>query len=66
MKDTKIHIPARKREKINDTDRAVVRVSVEAYNCLVDVHNESTLSLSQIASLLITKGMDRIVYDKED
>lgn len=64
MKDEKIHIPGRKRNRTNSSE--VIRISAEAYNCLVDVYNESTLSMSQIASLLITESMSRIVYDKED
>ena len=66
MKDGKIHIPARKKQRLNDSERAVVRVSAEAYNCLVEIYNESTLSMSQVASKLIIESMDRVVYDKED
>lgn len=51
MADGKIHIPARKKQRTEE--QAVVRLSPEAYNVLVDIYNESTLSLSQIASLLI-------------
>ena len=66
MKDGKIHIPARKKERLDASNKAVVRVSVEAYNCLVDIYNESTLSMSQVASKIILESMDRIVFDKED
>ena len=37
----------------------------ESYNTLVEIYNESTLSLKQIASLLIVKAAERVVYDKE-
>ena len=63
MADGKIHIPARKQERTEE--QAVVRLSPEAYNVLVDIYNESTLSLSQIASLLIVEAADRVVFDKE-
>lgn len=63
MTDGKIHIPARKKQRTEE--RAVVRLSPEAYNVLVDIYNESTLSLSQIASLLIVEAADRVVFDKE-
>jgi len=43
-----------------------VKLTPEAYNALVDIYNESTLSLKQIASLLIVKSVDRVVFDKED
>ena len=59
----KIHIPARKRTET--TESTVVRLSAEAYNKLIEIYNESTLSLSQIASLLIVEGADRVVYDKD-
>lgn len=64
MSDGKIHIPGRKRSKTSSSE--VIRISPTAYNCLVEIYNESTLSMSQIASLLITKSIDRIVYDKEE
>ena len=44
----------------------VVKLTPEAYNVLVDIYNESCLSMKQIASLLIVQSADRIVYDKED
>ena len=46
-------------------DQMVVKVTPEAYNALVDIYNESTLSLKQIASLLIVKAAEQVVYDKE-
>lgn len=63
MSDGKIHIPAR-RKQLADT-QMVVKVTPEAYNALVDIYNESTLSLKQIASLLIVKAAEQVVYDKE-
>lgn len=63
MNDRKIHIPARRKEPAKG--RQVIRVSEEAYNALVDIYNESTLSMSQIASMIILESLDRIVFDKE-
>lgn len=63
MNDGKIHIPARRKEPVKG--RQVIRVSEEAYNALVDIYNESTLSMSQIASMIILESLDRIVFDKE-
>lgn len=63
MADEKIHIPARKKQRTEE--QAVVRLSPEAYNVLVDIYNESTLSLSQIASLLIVEAAGQVVFDKE-
>lgn len=60
----KIHIPARKKEIVNG--QQVIRVSADAYNALVEIYNESSLSMSAIASLIILQSVDRIVYDKEE
>lgn len=61
--DNKIHIPARKKEPADN--QMTIKVSTEAYNTLVEIYNESTLSIKQIASLLIMEGSKRVVYDKE-
>ena len=61
--DNKIHIPARKKEPADN--QMTIKVSAEAYNTLVEIYNESTLSIKQIASLLIMEGWKRVVYDKE-
>lgn len=64
MADGLRHIPARKKQPVEE--QTVVKLTPEAYNALVDIYNESTLSLKQIASLLIVKSVDRVVFDKED
>lgn len=61
--DNKIHIPARKKEPADN--QMAIKVSAEAYNTLVEIYNESTLSIKQIASLLIMEGSKRVMYDKE-
>lgn len=62
-RDDKIHIPARRKQPVGE--QPVIRLSPEAYNILVDIYNESTLSLKDIASILILNSADRVVYDKE-
>lgn len=62
--DGMIHIKARKRNY--KKDNPTVKLSVDAYNALVDIYNESSMSMSQIASEIILQSVDRIVYDKED
>ena len=63
MSDGKIHIPARRKQPVDD--QMVVKVTPEAYNALVEIYNESTLSLKQIASLLIVKAAEQVVYDNQ-
>lgn len=62
--DGMIHIKAKKRRY--KKDNPTVKLSVEAYNALVDICNESSMSMSQIASEIILQSSDRIVYDEED
>lgn len=64
MKDHVIRIPGRK--KLPAQGQQVVRVTEEAYNALVDIYNESTLSIKELASILILDAAKRVVFDKED
>lgn len=64
MGDGMIHIPARKKQPT--ASQPVVKLTPEAYSVLVEIYNESPLSMRQIASEIIMQSQDRIVYDKED
>lgn len=64
MSDGKIHIPARKKKMVEE--QAVIRLTPQAYNALVEIYNESTLYMKEIASLIILESVDRVVYDKEE
>ena len=63
-KDGKIHIPARRKEQVSE--QQVVRISAEAYNALVDIYNESALSMKELVSEIVLQSVDRIVFDKEE
>ena len=63
QEDGKIHIPARSKQPVDQ--QTVVKLSPEAYNVLVDIYNESALSLKQIASILIVESAKRVVYYNE-
>ena len=64
MKDGKIHIPARKKETVKTPQ--VVKISPEAYNLLVDVYNETYLSMKDLISTIILQSAENIVFDKEE
>ena len=64
MGDGKIHIPTRKKKMVEE--QAIIRLTPQAYNALVEIYNESTLSMKEIASLIILESVDRVVYDKEE
>lgn len=63
INDAVIRIPARKKEPVQG--QQVIRVSEEAYNALVDIYNESTLPMKELASILILNASKRVVFDKE-
>lgn len=65
MKEWIIHIPGRNKEPMQGQNGAVVKISTEAYNTLIDIYNESTLSIKDIASLLILEASKRVVYDRK-
>lgn len=64
MGDGMIHIKARRREYASTS--MAIKLKPDAYNTLVDICNESSMSLSEIASEIILQSADRIVYDREE
>lgn len=64
MANFEIHIPGRNKDPIQKSNGAVVKISSDAYNALVDIYNESTLSIKDIASILILEASKRVVYDR--
>lgn len=64
MRDGKFHLPARRK---GFAERSmVIRVPAEAYNALVEMYNDSQLSMGQIAGQAIMYAFNNAVYDKED
>ena len=61
MSEFEIRIPARKKQLVTGKDNQVVKVSSDAYNALVEIYNESTLSMK-----VIIEGSKHVVYDKEE
>lgn len=61
-----IKIPARKLMPVSNSQ--IVRISAEAYNDLVEIYNQSILSMSEIASEIITQASNGrlIQLEKED
>lgn len=66
MSEFEIRIPAKKKKTISEKENPVVKITPEAYNALVEIYNESTLSMKDIASLLIIESSKHVVYDKEE
>lgn len=66
MSEFEIRIPARKKQLVTGKDNQVAKVSSDAYNTLVEIYNESTISMKDIASLLIVEASKCVVYDKGD
>ena len=65
--DKRIHIPAKQIEYLRPGQQPVVRLSVEAYNALTDLANESSMPLSMIASKIITEAIQNelVVLDRD-
>lgn len=68
MEDNKIciKIPARKLLPVSRSQ--VVRISADAYNILVDLYNQSSLSMFELASEIIVQAsqVGLIQLEKED
>lgn len=66
MEKFEIRIPAKKKKTISEKENPVAKITPEAYNTLVEIYNESTISMKDIASLLIVEASKCVVYDKGD
>ena len=64
--DGKIHIPGKRLEYLRPGQPPVVRLSPAAYNKIVELANESSLSMGRVASEIIIQGAEIVVYDREE
>lgn len=64
MNDGKFHLPTQRKKSTSST--AVVRLNEDAWGVLVEMFNDSTLSMSEIASRAIIYAREHAVYDKEE
>lgn len=65
MAQEKFVLTPLKRTYTENKKGETVRVSKDAYNTLVDMANESTMSMSQIASKAIMFAFDHLEYGFE-
>ncbi len=63
-KDFKIVIPGRVMKYINSDRDAVVRIGKDQYNFLVDLYNESSLTMKDLLDTIIDQAKDHIVVAK--
>ena len=61
-----IHIPGRHLEKLKPGQQPVIRLTAEAYDALMEITNESSLSVKMVASEIILQSMDMITYDRAE
>lgn len=64
VSDKLIHIPGRKLEKLKPGQQPVIRLTPEAYDALMEITNESSLSVKIVASEIILQSRDCIVFDR--
>ena len=62
--DGKIHIPGK---KVTTNMQGMIRITPEAYDALVEVVNESRVSLKQVASEIILQAIEQnlIEFDRD-
>lgn len=65
MSNNKFILTPIKRTHTENKKGKTVRVSKDAYNTLVDMANESTMSMSQIASKAIMFAFEHLEYGYE-
>lgn len=59
-------LAGKKLEHLKPGAQPVIRISVSAYNALVDMANESVLSRQEVASKAILFAQEHVVYERED
>lgn len=64
VSDKLIHIPGRKLEKLKPGQQPVIRLTPEVYDALMEITNESSLSVKIVASEIILQSRDCIVFDR--
>lgn len=62
----KFIIQAKKRKKQYKDTPCPVKVSAEAYNALIDMVSESTMSFMDIASRAILFASEHVEYNREE
>lgn len=66
MAADKFILPAKKRMPSNNPRGEVIRISSDAYNLLVDMGNESTLTMGKIASEAIAYAYEHLSLATEE
>lgn len=67
MKDEKIIIPAKKLEYMKPGKIGMVKMSPKAYNMLVDIANESGMSICKTTSAIIEQAVEKdlIIFERD-
>lgn len=65
VKDSKIHIPAK---KYVPNEQCVIKLTTPAAEALAEAVNESGRSMKEVASLIILQAIEKelIVFDREE
>lgn len=67
MNENKIIIPAKALQHLHPGKVGMVKLTPKAYNSIVDLANESGMTLSRIASAIIEQAVEKdlIQFDRE-
>lgn len=66
MSGYEIHIHGKRRAPMQKGDRPAIRISPEAYNTLLEIGEESIVSIKDIESILIVEASKHVVYDRQE
>lgn len=66
MSGYEIHIHGKRRAPMQKGDRPAIRISPEAYNTILEIGEESIVSIKDIESILIVEASKHVVYDRQE
>lgn len=64
--DNQIHLTKKIKQRLKPGQLPVVKLTVEAYDTLIDIANITGASIKEVASDIIMQSVKLIVYDEED
>lgn len=66
MDSVKFVLKGKKLNYLEADEKPVIRISADAYNALIDMANETGMSISSVASQAIAYASKNVVYERSD
>ena len=64
--DFKVYIPGKLLQHSNNDRGEVIRIGKDQYNFLVDLYNESSLSMKGLIDTIIDQVRDHVIIEKRE